>query len=143
MKAAFAAGLALISPLMKAETPIDRERLMEAICQIEGSEWKKPGGRACIHYAAWSQHSELPYQGSMTKETAWPVYLAHLEWLIYNLRRNKIAVTASSVNVCWHHGLQGGIAILRKHPHPDEGTRCQNLYESLSAPPPPKPSPAG
>ncbi len=137
MKTLFAAGLALLSPIMKAETPIDRERLMEAVCMKEDGAWGKPGGRACIHYDAWSDNSHLAYQASMTKETAWPVYLLHLEWLIYNLRRNKIAATASSVYTCWHHGLRGGIAILRKHPNPTEGQECQNLYDSLSAPPSP------
>ncbi len=121
-----------VLPVSKPAEPIDVERMIESICQIEGGKWSDVGGAGCLSYIAWEQHRpNLSYQLSASKEHALPVYRSHLQWLIFNIPRNRVKLTPASLYVCWHLGLDGGTRLLRNHPMPDDGQRCQNIYESL------------
>lgn len=131
MKALLAGLVLILHPTMNAKPPLDLDRMIEAVSQIEGGKWGQPGGPCCIGYSAWSQHTNLPFQASMHPETALPVYREHLEWIIYNLPKHHCPVTAATVYLCWRRGLHGAVAILRKIEMPEQATRCQNLYESL------------
>ncbi len=121
-------AMLVMHPVAHAE-PIDLDQMIAAMAQVEGGAWGKPGGTCCMNYSAWSQHSNLPFQASMIAETALPVYRLHLEWVLYNLPKHRVRVTPAAVYLCWRRGLEGAVAILRKHPMPDEAVRCQNLYE--------------
>ena len=128
------AMLALMSTAARPpSTPeIDLERLVECIMQTEGGSWGKPGGRGCIHYSAWSDRTHLPYQGSMSEETALPVYRDHVEWLIRNLPKHHVTVTPAAVYACWHYGLEGGSRMIHRHGLPEDAVRCMNLYDEKS-----------
>ena len=122
-----------VLPVSKPAEPIDVERMIEAICQIEGGSWSAVGGAGCLSYIAWEQHRpNLSYQLSASKEHAMPVYREHLHWLIFNLPRNRIKVTPASLYTCWRYGLDGGIKRLRSG-IPAQAVRCQNLYEDFPA----------
>lgn len=131
------ATLALMSTAAKPAPPkIDVERMIEAVCQIEGGEWNKPGGRGCIGYAAWSQHSHYAFQLSANREYAIPVYLKHIEWIIKFLPVHGINVTPASVYLAWRRGLEGAVLLLKHGAMPEQAVRCENLYSTLTPPPP-------
>lgn len=120
-----------ILPMMKSEPPINVDRMIEAIAQVEGGAWGSPGGTCCISYIAWSQHRPaLAYQLSASKEHAIPVYREHVEWLIFNIPRNHVKLTPAAIYCCWHHGLDGGTKMMRRGDKPEDSVRCQNLYEN-------------
>ena len=68
--ALFALGLALLHHDAKAAPPLDVDRLIECLIQVEGGKWGDVGGAANIGFAAWTQHSPHAYQLSRNKETS-------------------------------------------------------------------------
>lgn len=108
--------------------PIDLGRMVEAIVEIEGGRWTDIGGAGCMSYAAWSQHTTLPYYMSNRQYLTRMIYRDHLNWTVRQLMRHGVAVTPASVYLVWRRGLEGACAILRRSGMPEQSIRCQNLY---------------
>lgn len=120
-------ALAWSLPSLRSQT-LNLETLIEALAQEEGGAWLKVGGVCNISFSAWSDRTELPYQGSMHESVALPIYRLHLLWIMKELKRNGVRVSAQAVGSCWRWGVSG--ARKRKWVS-DYGQRCQNLYDSL------------
>jgi hypothetical protein len=115
-----------IFPAVKAAPPLNVDRLIEAICQVEDGQWGKPGGRGNIQYSAWSDVSDLPFYSSATESLALPVYRKHLDKLSGQLRSAGVNVNAQTLGTCWRWGFEGA---RRRHWKSDDGARTQNLYD--------------
>lgn len=131
MKAIAAAAFFALSRVLVRAEPIDVERQIEAICQVECGTWGKPGGRACINYSLWGDHAPgIAYQLSGNEAYAMPVYRAAIAWICRTLKANGVKVNPQTVGTVWRWGITGA---RRRGWKSDSGTRTANIYETLPA----------
>lgn len=131
MKIAFLSLALCMSPFAKAQTPVDHDRLLIAIFEIEQGKWGEPGGRGNICYDAWTEDSNLPYYASANEAQAMPVYRKRLVRLSRMLRAAGVRVNAQTLGTCWRWGFEGA---RRHHWRSDNGVRTQNLYDDSTQP---------
>lgn len=53
----------------------------------------------------------------------------------HDLSKHQMAVTPAAIYTCWHHGLEGGVRLIRKSGMPEDSNRCATVYVSLAAAP--------
>ena len=111
--------------------PIDADRMLLAISQIEGGRYGHLGGPCCLSETVWRQHSHLSYDLSRTPFFCIQVEHQHLAWIIESLQRAGIAVAPDTVYAAWRLGLTGAVRRIRAGSMPEACQRAMNLYYEL------------
>lgn len=109
---------------------LDIERLVHAICDIEGGQWGNLGGRGNMRRATWEDRTSLPYAQSKFEAPAMVVYFKHVKWLAAGLEADGLKATPARIYECWFLGLTAGIARIRYGTLSQQAQNCQNLYEA-------------
>lgn len=112
-------------PVKAAHPPIDSERMLAVLAEMEGGAWGKPGGPAQISYIAWAQHSPHAYQMSGNRDACLPILRAHLAWLLRNLSAYGGKPTPHDLAIAWRRGLAAASTLKWRDEY---GTRAANLY---------------
>lgn len=108
----------------------DLDRMVQAVCKIEGGEWAELGGAGCMTRATWADRTKLPYSASRYADTALPVYRDHVLWLIAGLVRAGLPASPENVYLCWRRGLTGGVQRIKAGRISDAAKRCGNLFRN-------------
>lgn len=116
----------LFSPMRATEPKLEVNRLIACIIEVEQGHWTELGGAGNMSFGAWSDSSDLSYQGSRTESLAMPVYRKHiLEKIIPQLKAVNCKVNPQTIGSCWRLGFTGARKVGFKT---DEGLRISNLY---------------
>jgi len=132
MKPIALAALLSFLPGVKAEPPtkpIDVDRLIVSLNEIEQGKWGTPGGILNISYALWSDYSKMAYQLSGNRYHALIVYKLAIHGIMARLARIGHPVTVEAVATCWNEGFEGA---RRQKFRTSFGTRTSNLYHDTS-----------
>lgn len=121
------AGLFLAFASSLRAEPIDLDRMIDAIAQIEGHAVNDLGGPGRMLRGTWYDRTKLAYVHSRSPEYCRPVYKAHLIWITEQYRNRHIKVTPETLYLAWRRGVEGAVVRLRG-PMSDIAVRCGRIY---------------